>query len=243
MRRPPLTDRVLTRDAVRAVDRIAEQRYGLSGLVLMENAGRGAADAIRRSLAASPGGRAGGTRPAPGGPVVIVAYRGNNGGDGFVVARHLDGAGLPVRVLLLCPAETVTGDAATNLAILQKTDVPATILPDPSDGDLDAALTGAAGIVDALLGTGATGVPRPPLDRAVWAMNRAGGRKFALDLPTGLDADTGAASDPTFRADETLTFAANKVGLTRPEAAEYVGHVTVLPIGVPGGLLDEGSGP
>jgi NAD(P)H-hydrate epimerase len=216
----------LSRSQVREIDRRAIQEYGLPGIVLMENAGRGCVDVLCRL----------GCR----GPVAVVCGKGNNGGDGFVIARHLDLRGIPVKVLLLASPGDLQGDAATNYAVLAKCRVP-TI--DYSAG-FDAArftneLVGVEWIVDAILGTGAIGSPRPPWDEAISLMNAAAGRKLAVDLPSGLDCDTGQPAEPTFRADHTCTFVAPKVGFGNPAAAAYLGQVHVLDIGAPRRLVAE----
>ncbi len=126
----------------RLVDRLAAEEYGFSGLVLMENAGRGVADVLCRLGIA--------------GPVVVCCGKGNNAGDGFVLARHLDLRGHKVRVLLWAGPEELTGDAAANYRILAKTDVPIDVFGAAHDAQrLAKLLEGAAWIVDALLGTGA----------------------------------------------------------------------------------------
>jgi NAD(P)H-hydrate epimerase len=218
--------RYLTREQVRAIDRRAIDEFGLSGLVLMENAGRGCADLLCR-LGIS-------------GKVVICCGRGNNAGDGFVIARHLDLRGKEVHVLFWGDPETLTGDAAANFAVLKKTGVPIHYFTGPPPaGELPIHLTNADWIVDALLGTGAQGTPRAPLDTVIDLLNLSDARKFAVDLPSGLDADTGAASPAIFRADHTGTFVAPKVGFLTTTAKGYLGLVHVLDIGVPRVLMEQ----
>ena len=209
--------RALNRAQVREVDRRAIEHYGMSGLVLMENAGRGCVD-ILMSLGCH-------------GPVVIVCGKGNNAGDGFVMARHLDLRGVPVKVLL-APPVSLRGDAAANLEIISKSGLSIVDLsPDCPPRRLDSEFAGAEWIVDALLGTGSTGAPRPPLDLAIRRMNASPARHLAIDLPSGLDCDTGIPAKPTFRADHTCTFVAEKVGFSNPLAAPFLGQVHVLDIG------------
>lgn len=219
--------RTLDRRASRQVDRRAMEDYGMSGLVLMENAGRGTADVLCQLGIA--------------GPVLVCCGKGNNAGDGFVIARHLDLRGYAVQVALWTNAEELTGDAAVNFQILRKTDVP--ILPVTSAQDLplfDEQLAQAAWIVDALLGTGAQGEPRPPLDSAIDRMNGAtNAKRLAVDLPSGLDCDTGQPSSHTVRADHTCTFVAAKPGFFAPGADRYTGELHVLDIGIPRKLLEE----
>ncbi len=237
----------LTRDQSRALDRRAIDQYGISGLVLMENAGRGTVDVLARLGIA--------------GPVVILCGKGNNAGDGFVIARHLEIRGHACRVLLLCPPDELRGDAATNYAILQKSDVPIIDLsavdtsqragssPTPASAALHQALdqhgAGADWILDAMLGTGVQGEPRPPFDTAIYWMNtrEAGTRAMAVDVPSGLDCDTGRPATHTVCADHTCTFAAMKLGFTQPTAATYTGQVHVCDIGTPPSLLRAAAEP
>jgi NAD(P)H-hydrate epimerase len=210
----------LTREQVRSIDRKAIDEYGMSGLVLMENAGRGCADKLCE-LGIS-------------GRVVIVCGKGNNGGDGFVIARHLDARGHDVRVVLAAEPDELHGDAAANYAVLKK----AGFSLAGAEG-LIKELAGANWIVDALLGTGASGGPRPPISGIIELLNETIARKLAVDLPSGLDCETGIAYQPTFMADHTCTFVAPKVGFANPAAKEFLGTVSVHEIGVPRKLLEE----
>lgn len=217
---------VFTREQCRKVDRLAVEEYGISSLVLMENAGRGVVDVLCRL---------GIDRP-----VVICCGKGNNAGDGFVIARHLELRGYEVRVLLWSEPEKLTPDAAANFRILAKSDVPVKIFGDVcAAAETEKALAGADWIVDALLGTGARGEPLPPLDSTIDLLNAARAPKLAVDLPSGLDCDTGQAARHTIRARETCTFVAAKPGLLLPEAAPYVGRLHVLDIGVPRKLIEQ----
>ena len=212
----------LTREESRAVDRVAMERFGMSGLVLMENAGRGCADLLLRLGIA--------------GRVTICCGSGNNGGDGFVIARHLENAGIDVRVGLFAPEEKVRGDAAANLRILQAAGTPLTVFPDGGTPEgVDAFLDGADWIVDALLGTGVAGPVREPLAGVIEAINRAGRRVLAIDLPSGLDCDTGRPWGSCVRASQTATMVASKQGFAA--AAEFTGEVHVVGIGIPRRLL------
>ena len=218
----PTNELVLTREQVRRVDRHAIDQWGMSGLVLMENAGRGAADLL--------------CQLGIHGPVVVACSRGNNGGDGFVLARHLDLRGYRVEVVLSCDPGELREDAAVNQAILAKTDVPIRRFETTSCHEL---LAGADWAVDALLGTGAAGDPRPPLDRMISELNESSAKKMAVDVPSGLDCDTGNVGTPTFRADHTCTFVAAKPGLLASQAQDHVGQLHVLDIGVPRKLIEQ----
>jgi NAD(P)H-hydrate epimerase len=222
----------ITRQQSREVDRRAIEHCGMSGLVLMENAGRGTADVLCRLAATESGGRLG--------PVAICCGKGNNAGDGFVIARHLDLRGHEVRVLIWADPAELTGDAGTNFDVLRHTGVPIDVFGNGHDeARLAKRLAGVDWIVDALLGTGARGEPRPPLDAVIDELNAAVAQRLAVDLPSGLDCDTGEAAMHTIRADATCTFVATKRGFTAPGAAEFTGRVHVLDIGAPRRLVEE----
>lgn len=219
-----MNPRPLSRDEVRDIDRRAIADYGMSGLVLMENAGRGCADVLCRL----------GCR----GPVAICCGKGNNGGDGFVIARHLDLRGIAVQVLLLADPAELRGEAAANYAILAKSDVPIEVFQAPLDAQrFQQHLAGSEWIADALLGTGVTGEPRPPVAQAIEIMNASAAHKLAIDLPSGLDCDSGQAASATFRAEQTCTFVAAKLGFSQRAAQPYLGQVHILDIGVPRKLM------
>ena len=222
----------ITRDQSREVDRRAIEEYGMTGLVLMENAGRGVADVLCRLAGDSPAGRLG--------RVVVCCGKGNNAGDGFVIARHLDLRGHSVQVVVWAEEAELTGDAGTNFAILRHCGVPIQMFGSRHDPARFAEiLAGADWIVDALLGTGARGEPRPPLDAVIDQINAAPAKRLAVDLPSGLDCDTGVASRHTIRADKTCTFVAVKHGFIAPGADRYTGQVHVLDIGSPRKLVEE----
>ena len=218
---------VLTREQMRAYDRHAIEVCHVPGLILMENAGRGAVDVIGR------------IRPLPGLPVVVVCGSGNNGGDGFVVARHLLARGARPHVFLAGASEQVTGDARINHDAY--IDLGGTFTPMPSEDGLpalSAALGQAHLVVDALFGTG---LARPVLGflaRVIDAINGAPGVRVSLDLPSGLDADTGAPLGVGVRAHHTVTFGHLKVGLFTPEGARLAGEVHAVDLGVPDRLVE-----
>jgi NAD(P)H-hydrate epimerase len=221
---------ILTRAQVRDVDRRAVEEYGMSGLVLMENAGRGCADFVA-SLHLS-------------GAISIFCGKGNNGGDGFVIARHLDNHGAEVNVLVFCEADELRGDARVNYEIVKHTDVGIEHFPEPSLGDdasraIQSRLLECHLIIDALLGTGTTGPTREPLATAIRLINQSPARRLAVDIPSGLDCDTGEAAEPTVVADHTCTFVALKRGMLTPTAARHCGEIHVVDIGVPRKLLAE----
>ncbi len=217
---------VLTRAQVRDVDRRAIEQYGMSGLVLMENAGRNAAQLLLQL--------------GINGDVVICCGKGNNAGDGFVIARHLENAGSSVTVLLAGPSTSLAGDAAVNFGVLQKSGT-RIIEPSPTNlsGLWQSELASADWIVDALLGTGTSGALREPFITAIDALNAAGKKVLAIDLPSGMDCDTGQPLDRCVRATCTATFVARKPGFDAPGATAYTGQIHVIDIGVPNRLLRE----
>jgi NAD(P)H-hydrate epimerase len=216
---------VATRKEIRAFDRWAIETLGVPGMVLMENAGRQIADAARAMLA----GRA---KPR----VLVLAGPGNNGGDGFVAARHLAMAGIRAEVVLLAPREKTTGDADTNLRVLEAMDFQVRVLAGKVEAALGALrpmLAEADLVVDGMLGTGTRGEIREPYASAIGAVNNARRPVLAIDIPSGLDPDTGKPLGPTVRATKTVTLAAIKIGFRKPGAAEYTGEVVLADIGVP----------
>ncbi|MEX0586943.1 MAG: NAD(P)H-hydrate epimerase [Pirellulales bacterium] len=216
----------ITCEQSRRLDQWAAERYSISTLVLMENAGRGVADVLSR-LGIS-------------GPVVICCGKGNNGGDGFVVARQLDQRGYEVRIAVFGRPEELRGDAAANYAILERAALPIEIFAAGHErARLAKTLAGAAWVVDSLLGTGSRGAPRPPLDAVIEQLNAQPAPMLAVDIPSGLDCDTGEASPATIRAAHTCTFVAAKPGLLLPAARPYVGELHVVDLGIPRRLVKE----
>ncbi|HUE16842.1 MAG TPA: NAD(P)H-hydrate epimerase [Planctomycetaceae bacterium] len=216
--------RPLSRAEVRDVDRRAIDEFGMPGIVLMENAGRGAAELL--------------VRLGIGGQVIVCAGKGNNGGDGFVIARHLENRGVEVRVLLFADSQTLQGDAATNFHILRMAGTPifeyhAATKPDTWGAELRSC----GCIVDALLGTGMQGTVREPMATVIHHINDAGVPVLAVDLPSGLDCDTGQPLGTCVRAAHTATFVARKLGFDVPAAAPFIGEVHVVDIGVPQALF------
>ena len=219
---------VLSREQVRDVDRRAIEDYGMNGLVLMENAGRGCVDLLLQL--------------GVDGPVAVVAGRGNNAGDGFVIARHLENRGIEVHVLLCSSPKDLRGDALANYRILEHAQTPVTVIEHPEQSESwTGHVEGADWIVDALLGTGTRGEIRAPFDSVIAAVNRAKKRVLAVDLPSGLDCDTGDTLGVCVAAQHTATFVATKPGFLHDGAGEWTGEIHVVDIGVPRRLLDEFS--
>ena len=220
--------KALSRHDVRAVDRWAIETLGVPGVILMENAGRQVADVVAEVLGGCDG-RA----------VAIVAGAGNNGGDGFVAARHLSLRGAKAVTFLVAPEQKVAGDARINLDAACGLGLEVRCLTGDQMGGLSQALEAFDVVIDAVGGTGISGALRGPAAAAVEQINAAGRPVVAVDIPTGLDCDTGAAEGPVVRATTTVTFVARKLGFDAPETTAHTGRVRVADIGIPAGRAAE----
>jgi len=207
---PDWLDPLFEAEEMRAADAHAIERAGVPALDLMERAGAGLA---RVSAAAA--------RP---GPVRVVVGKGNNGGDGLVVARLLREEGRAVDVIGLADPGELRGDAAANLERLPG-EPPRPFSPD--------ALDGSGCVVDAMLGTGFEGVPREPIAGAITAINEGGAPVVACDMPSGVNASTGEVEGEAVRATATATFHGSKIGLHVAPGAFHAGRVEVIEIGIP----------
>lgn len=215
----------MSRQEVRQVDAWAIQEIGVPGVVLMENAGRSCAELAKEKLADVEGPR-----------VCIFCGTGNNGGDGYVIARHLLDAGHHVRIVLCGDRERVRGDARINLDILERLGHTVEQL-DPGDADVPARVRALGGeadlIVDALFGTGLHGELKKEYQTLVEAINDLDRPVLAVDIPSGLDCDTGKPLGTAIRATYTVTFVAVKKGFAAsPEASRCTGELYVASIGV-----------
>jgi hydroxyethylthiazole kinase-like uncharacterized protein yjeF len=230
--------KALTAAEIREVDRLTTERFGVAGERLMEAAGKSVAEAFLELYG----------HKNPPGRVVVLCGKGNNGGDGFVVARHLHEEAEQVQVYLFAKPEELRGDAATNCRKWQKQGGAVDVLQNESDwekvwGDV----AGADVIIDALLGTGIRGPATGLVARAVEDVNRLSRNAtaarpawiVAVDIPSGLPSDGEPAVGPVIHAHTTVTFTAPKIGqLTSPDAA-CCGHLAVRGIGSPVALAEE----
>jgi len=214
---------VFTAEEMRRLDARAVRELGIPGATLMENAGRGAAEAILAALA-------GLGLPRRGTRVAIVCGKGGNGGDGFVAARWLQRARLRPGVILLQPPHEITGDAAMKYREMRRAGIEAVEIAE--EAALEPALRTADLVVDAILGTGARGAPAGLLARAIERINASGKPVVALDIPSGLPADGGAPEGAAIRARLTTTFAALKRSLVMGPGVDLAGRVELVPIGV-----------
>ena len=233
----------LTRAQSREIDRLAMDRLGIPGVVLMENAGVNATDVATGMLDAIEGNK-----------VAIICGGGNNGGDGYVIARHLYNAGRKVVVYNASDPSELAGDVAVNYGICLRMGVKLMRCDDAQSlAEQSPHWSAAELLIDAVLGTGfdASRGLRGHAEAVLDAMNAAGDARqqggagplvLAIDVPSGLDCDTGEAAASTVRADATVTFVARKLGFDLDASEQYTGEVFAVGIGVPPALVDEVRG-
>ena len=215
MRRP------VTVQQIQNLDRIAIERYGIPSIVLMENAGRAVAGEVRKSLR-------GKKKPR----VCVVCGLGNNAGDGFVIARHLMNAGIPVKVFLVGKARRLKPDAAVNYRILKK--LKFSIQKVGTGRDLSLRdITQADVVVDAIFGVGLNREITGPFRSVIETINREAKYVIAVDIPSGLDGTTGAIYGVCVKADKTATFTFPKKGFFRGHGPRQTGKIIVVDIGIP----------
>jgi ADP-dependent NAD(P)H-hydrate dehydratase / NAD(P)H-hydrate epimerase len=231
--------KALTAAEMREVDRLTTERLGIPSLQLMETAGRGVADSVREFAAAT------GLQPRS---ICVLCGKGNNGGDGFVAARHLRSLGASVHVFLFASPGELHGDAATNYHRWRELGGPLTTIPDEKSWHAAWSEVAAADvIVDALFGTGFRGTASGPIGQAIENLNRLSrnataarpGLVLAVDTPSGLPSDGQAAEGPVVRAHHTVTFTAPKVGQLISNDSDAIGALRVVNIGSPSALVDE----
>ncbi|MHC4212199.1 MAG: NAD(P)H-hydrate epimerase [Planctomycetota bacterium] len=223
---------VMTREQVRAFDLWAINELGMRGVVLMENAGRSCAELVRDKLSrvAEP-------------KVCVFCGSGNNGGDGYVIARHLLNYGFEVRVVLCGDRGKVKGDAKINLDVLEGMGQSIEML-DPAGDDISVRVRSVAAqtdmVVDALFGTGLQGQLRGDYIKLIECINALGRPVLAVDIPSGLDCDTGEPLGAAIKADCTVSFVAVKKGFgVGNDVRQYIGDIYVASIGIDPGDKDE----
>jgi hydroxyethylthiazole kinase-like uncharacterized protein yjeF len=219
-----MTGPALTRQQVRRVDAIAIHERGIPGLTLMETAATKVADEGAAMLDGKPAGK----------HVLILCGGGNNGGDGFAAARLLRERGADVTAVMLKPRDSYAGDAKTNLErcqdVVEAIDEPLEVLGEVGQADL---------IIDAIFGNGLSSNVREREAGVIEWINEQDAPVLAVDIPSGLDCDTGQPLGVAVRADVTVTFIATKVGFARAGAIEYTGKVIVADIGTPPELIEQ----
>lgn len=214
--------KVVTSEQMRRIDRRTIEQIGIPGIVLMENAGRAVADLVCEMKGSSDG------------SVFLFCGKGNNGGDGFVAARHLHQRGYDVQIYLLARREDLRGDARTNADIAFSIGLPIFEIPTRDRIlSLDWRWERVSVIVDAILGTGAKGAPEEPAATCIELINSSGRPVVSVDIPSGLDPDTGRVEGSCIRAKATVTFAFPKIGLLLYPGAENVGDLRVADISIP----------
>jgi len=215
---------VMTRDEVRAIDAWAINTLGIPGVVLMENAGRSCAELIKDKLR-------GNAEPK----VCIFCGTGNNGGDGYVIARHLLNSGFDVTVVVCGDRSKIKGDAKINLEILERMGRPIESLNLSEGGvreQVEAFCSEADMLVDGLFGTGLSGQLRGEYIDLIDSMNTCQCPITAVDIPSGLDCDTGEPLGAAIRAAATVTFVALKKGFASSAARRYTGEIYIASIGI-----------
>ena len=223
--------KLATASQMRNIDSRAMKGHSIESLELMENAGAGIAAVIETEFA-----------PIESKRVTIICGKGNNGGDGLVVARHLHSRGVRVRVFLLARCDELKGDPESNLKRWESVGGSVTELESEAAAgwsDLEDALAGSDLAVDAMLGTGAEGSLTRKIAKAALALQECKCAVVAVDLPTGVDADTGAAGEPCVRATLTATLALMKVGLFLYPGVERAGRIVLVDIGIPASCVEE----
>ncbi len=222
----------LTRETVRELDRRAIEDHGIASIVLMENAGRACADEAARMAG-----------DASRGVVLVLCGPGNNGGDGFVIARTLRNRGFEVELAFVAPLaklERCSADVVKNAALWRDL---GGVVEEVADATAVDRLTGrirdAAVVVDALFGTGLTRPLEAPHADLILALNASKRPVLAVDLPSGLDADTGEVLGTAVEATVTVTFVAHKPGFHCGPGKELVGRIVLAEIGIPAAFVEE----
>lgn len=215
-------------EQVRRVDQFAINQLGIPGLVLMENAARGFTDLLTQQSIRS--------------GVVVVCGKGNNGGDGLAIVRHLLVRGITAKAIMTSDPGELANDALTNYQILNKVAPLAIEQLEESYDDILGQLIEVNGqradwIVDAILGTGTRGEIKDPYAKLIDLINVSNSNVMAVDIPSGLDGDTGVSLGHTIRANITGTFVRAKSGFQNEKAKEFLGIVHELDIGIPRSVI------
>ena len=222
----------MTRTQMRQIDSLAMTRFGIPGIVLMENAGLRAADFIEQKFKAF-------EKPWA---VTILTGKGHNGGDGCVIARHLHNRGVNVALFEAhhVEHEDMRDEAAVNRTIAHLLPFRFMGIGDPNWTDaLETVLHDSQIVIDALLGTGSHGAPRDPYDRIIELVNSGGNTVVSVDLPSGLDMESGHTPGNCIKASHTISFAAPKVGFYNNQGPAVCGEIHVMDISVPEPVYDE----
>lgn len=225
-----LSDALFSADSVRRVDQYLIEHQGVDGFELMQSAARAA---FRRLVARWPGVD----------PVLVLCGAGNNGGDGYLMAANALRHGLGVQCIAVAPTEKLAGDARNAWQKAVADGVQVQEVTDLGEPELQAAFGNAGLIVDAMLGTGVSGAPREPFASLIRCSNRSGLPVLAVDLPSGLNATTGAAAGEVIQADMTVTFIGRKAGLHTGKGAAACGDIIYEALKADEGLAASGESP
>ncbi len=225
-----ITRKALSRDETREIDRKAIEEYEIPGIILMENAGRNVVEEILKILPD--------TNKAK---VAIFCGKGNNGGDGFVIARHLYNKDIDISVYLTTKiSNALTGsDASTNLKILLNMNIEIKELQAGDINEIEKELHGCNLIVDSIFGTGLSGEIREPARSLIVNINESNIPVVSVDIPSGLDCDDGTVHGTAVEATKTVTFVAAKTGFFKKYGREHTGELIVSDISVPRELIEE----
>lgn len=224
---------ILSRDEIRSIDKKAIEEYGIPGCVLMENAGRNMAEYLLLQDIR--------------GPIILCAGKGNNGGDAYVIARYLDNHQIPISVFVFAAKEEIKGDALIHYQVLEKMGIYITHITEQQLNDANfqseifKKFQNAEWIVDGILGTGLLGSMSSFYTQVITLMNNAQRKILAIDIPSGLDCDTGEPLGSAIRAHTTLTVIAAKKGFSNYDAKKYIGHCEVIDIGIPRRLFTKNA--
>jgi NAD(P)H-hydrate epimerase len=216
-------DSVMTRQQSRDVDAYAINGLGIPGIVLMENAGSGCSEVILAKL-----------KQQGGSKVCIFCGTGNNGGDGFVIARHLKNAGVDVKIIICGPAAKIKGDAEINykITVNMKIEIKEFAEIGKITEQIKTLTNPCDLIVDAIFGTGLSGQLKPEFANLIDTINALNKPIIAVDIPSGLDCDEGNPLDTAIKAIATVTFVAAKKGYLNPQSQQYTGDVYIASIGI-----------
>jgi NAD(P)H-hydrate epimerase len=210
-------------DAIRKLDQSAIRDYAIPALLLMENAGRSVSDVISCEY-----------KPCK---VLVFIGKGNNGGDGLVVARHLANRGFLVQVAFLEDPTRFKADSLLNFSIVSKMNIPRSLMAAFSEGEILELCQETDLVVDAIFGIGIHGPMRGIFEKAIRAINGSQRPVVSIDIPSGLDADNGQVHGVAVKATRTVTLALPKRGLFEGEGPRYAGEIEVADIGIPRELL------
>jgi NAD(P)H-hydrate epimerase len=224
--------KIISASDMKALDQNTMSVYGIPGIILMENAGSAVADATIAVLA----------KEYPGEDILlkhilVVAGGGNNGGDGFVAARHLHNRGFNVKILLVGEVAQLKGDALVNWGIITSMNLHAYQVSNVSPEQVRSLIDGCDCIIDAIFGIGLDKVVTGMTHRFISQINERGVPVIAVDIPSGLNADTGEERGIAVKAHTTVTMGAIKSGLVADHAKPFVGEIIVAEISIPRELL------